>query len=133
MTSESKKQKFNVIPGPEKAALLAFWLSEKQALDVRALDVRGLSSVSDAVLVATAKNLRHGKALADHVLDRCGEHRFEYLGMEGYQAGEWVLLDLNDVVVHIFQDDQRRFYNIEGMWSEAPEIAFEGADGDADE
>ncbi|MCM0755840.1 ribosome silencing factor [Desulfovibrio aminophilus] len=131
MTSESKKLKYNVIPGPEKAALVAAWLVEKQARDVLALDVRGLSSVSDAVLVATAKNLRHGKALADQVLDLCGEHRFEYLGMEGYQAGEWVLLDLNDVVVHIFQEDQRRFYNIEGMWSEAAEIAFEGADEDA--
>lgn len=110
----------------EKTRILAARLASKQAREVRALDVRGLSSVSEAILVATAKSLRQAKALADDVLECCGEHGFGYLGMEGYQGAEWILLDLNDVVVHVFQEETRHFYNLEGMWAEAPEIALEG-------
>lgn len=115
----------------EKARILAARFQAKQAREVRALDVRGLSSVSEAILVATAKSLRQAKALADDVLECCGEHGFGYLGMEGYQGAEWILLDLNDVVVHVFQEEIRHFYNLEGMWAEAPEIPVEApAKGD---
>lgn len=116
----------------EKTRILAARLYAKQAREVRALDVRGLSSVSEAIIVATAKSLRQAKALADDVLDCCGERGFGYLGMEGYQGAEWILLDLNDVVVHVFQEETRHFYNLEGMWAEAPEIPVEAPAGDAE-
>jgi ribosome-associated protein len=52
----------------------------------------------------------------------CGRADGVYLGMEGYQAGSWILLDLNDVLVHVFQDGSRSFYNLEGLWAEAREV-----------
>lgn len=106
----------------DKAAIVASWLADKKAKDILALDVATLSPICEAMVVASASNVRQAKALADHVLERCGEEGFSYLGMEGYRLGQWVLLDLNDVLVHIFQDEFRSFYNVEGLWSEAEPI-----------
>jgi ribosome-associated protein len=103
---------------------VALWLHEKKAKDIKAVDVAGLSPISDAMVMASAASVRQAQALADHVLANCGDHGFSYLGMEGYNTGQWVLLDLNDVLVNIFQEDQRSFYNLEGLWSEGKPIAL---------
>ena len=105
-----------------KAVVVAGWLAEKKAKDILALDVAPFNPVCEAMVVASAVSARQARALADHVLEQCGERGFSYLGMEGYRNGQWVLLDLNDVMVHIFQEDLRPFYNIEGLWSEGKRI-----------
>ncbi|WP_051445124.1 ribosome silencing factor [Desulfocurvus vexinensis] len=113
--------------GPETEARMrevAAWLHEKQARNIVALDVAGLCDIAEGVVLATAGSVRHAQALADHVLDMCGKEKTGYLGMEGYQAGSWILLDLNDVLVHVFQDGSRSFYNLEGLWAEAREVAL---------
>jgi ribosome-associated protein len=106
----------------KKAAIVASWLIDKKAKDVLALDVAPFNPICDAMVVASAANVRQAKALADHVLTRCGEEGYSYLGMEGHRLGQWVLLDLNDVLVNIFQEDLRSFYNVEGLWSEGKPI-----------
>lgn len=111
----------NISPA-HKATRVAAWLHEKKAKDIKAVDVTGLSPICEAMVMASAASVRQAQALADHVLARSGEHGFSYLGMEGYRTGQWVLLDLNDVLVNIFQEDQRSFYNIEGLWSEGKPI-----------
>ena len=116
---------FETADSAEKAHLLALTLSGKQALDVAMLDVRGHCPVADFIVVCTAKNPRHGRALADAALDSLGERKLEYLGMEGYRESDWVLLDANDVIVHIFQEETRRYYNIEGLWPEAVRTVVE--------
>lgn len=103
----------------EKARLVAGWLEDKQALDILGLDLRGLSEATESMIVVSARNLRHAKALADHLLHMVAENSWEMLGMEGYKTGEWVLVDLNDVVVHIFQPAVRDFFNLEGLWAKA--------------
>ncbi|MFP5259742.1 MAG: ribosome silencing factor [Acidobacteriota bacterium] len=105
-----------------KAARVAAWLHEKKAKDIKAVDVTGLSPICEAMVMASAASVRQAQALADHVLACCGDHGFSYLGMEGYRTGQWVLVDLNDVLVNIFQEDQRSFYNLEGLWSEGKPI-----------
>ena len=115
---KAKTKKYKDIASEDKARLISAWLDEKQAGNLKALDVRGISQVTDVILLATARTGRHAQALADHVLDMSGTEEIEYLGMEGYKGGEWVLMDMNDVVVHIFQDDVRAFYNLEGLWAE---------------
>jgi len=106
----------------DKAVLVAGWLLEKKAREVLALDVADINPICEAMVVASAANVRQAKALADHVLERCAEEGISYLGMEGYRLGQWVLLDLNDVTVHIFQEEVRPFYNLEGLWSEGKPI-----------
>ena len=66
--------------------------------------------------------MRHAQALADYVLEKVGQSGLEYMGMEGYKGGDWILLDLNDVIVHIFLTDTRQFYNLEGFWARGKEV-----------
>ena len=121
----NKPKKFSTIPSEEKAVLVAKWLDEKQGENIVIMDVEKISSVTNMTLVVSARGVKHAKALADHILDRCAEDKVEFLTVEGHQTGEWVLVDLNDVLVHVFLDELREFYNIEGMWSEAKRIEFE--------
>lgn len=104
----------------EKAALVARWLEEKQGQDILGLDLRGLSEASETSIIVTARNVRHAQALADELLRGADEHSFEAFGMEGYKIGQWILVDLNDVVAHIFLRDVREYFNLEGLWAKAP-------------
>ncbi|ADU62808.1 MAG: ribosome silencing factor [Pseudodesulfovibrio sp.] len=119
-----KENKFSVMSGREKSLILAEWLDEKQGMDVVIMDVARMSSVTDVTVIVSARGMKHAQALADAVLARAAESSIEFLSMEGYQSGEWILMDLNDVLIHIFQGELRDFYNIEGMWSEAPRIPY---------
>jgi len=104
---------------------VAAWLHAKKALDIVALDVAGLCSVAEGLVLATARNVRQAQALADHVLKSAGEAGLSYLGMEGYRTGPWVLLALNEVLVHVFQEERRRFYNLEGLWADAVRLELD--------
>jgi ribosome-associated protein len=120
--ARGKKKKPAGLATAEKAALAASWLHEKKGRDIVALDVTGLSPICEAMVAVSAASARQAKALADHVLARCAENGISYLGMEGYRHGQWILVDLNDVLVHVFLEETREFYNIEGLWSEARRI-----------
>ena len=113
-------RKFSTAPASEKAATLVQWLEESKARDVVALDVSAFSQCMDVVIVLTANSQRHARSLADGLLEQCSKLNYEFLRMEGYQAAQWVLADLNDVVVHIFQQDMRDLFRIEALWKQAP-------------
>lgn len=102
-----------------RAANIAQWLEEKKARDIAALDVTPFSAVADVMVIATAQSARHGQALADWLLERYAEQGITYLGMEGYTEGHWILVDGNDILVHILQEESRAFYNLDGLWSSA--------------
>jgi ribosome-associated protein len=102
----------------KKTDRIIAWLEEKQGQEIAAIEVSKICTVADVMVVVTAQNRRHAQTLADFVLAKAGEEGFDYLGMEGYANGVWVLLDLNDVLVHVFQEGERRLYDIEGLWSE---------------
>ncbi len=103
----------------EKTASILNWISEKKGRDMLALDVSGLASFAETLIIVTATSVRQAQALADDVLERCKQEAIEFLHMEGYNSGQWILLDLNDVVVNIFQSDARELFNLEGLWSGA--------------
>ncbi|MGE4299376.1 MAG: ribosome silencing factor [Desulfovibrionaceae bacterium] len=115
-----KKKDFAKIDTPSKVAMVAEWLDEKKAEGVMALDMKGLNRISEAMVIATVTNVRHGQGLADYLLDKANDAKLEFFGMEGYRTGEWILLDMNDVIVHLFQRTSREFFNLEGLWSKAP-------------
>ncbi|WP_147821601.1 ribosome silencing factor [Salidesulfovibrio onnuriiensis] len=121
-----KEKKYKDISSSEKAALVCEWLDEKQGEDIVTMDVAGLCSITETICVVSARSLKHGQALADFVLEKCREEGIEFLGMEGYKPGDWILVDLNDMIIHVFQSELRDFYNIEGMWSEAERRNFCG-------
>lgn len=115
------------IPTEEKSRLLATLLDEKQGEEILVLDVAGVCPIAEHIIVVTGKGQRHVQALADAAMELVRERKLSSFGMEGYQTGTWVLLDLNDVIIHVFQEDMRRFYNIEGLWSEGRRVEWLGA------
>lgn len=112
-------RKFSTASAAEKTAVLVQWLEENKARDIVALDVAGKSPCMDVIIVVTASSLRHGKSLADGLMEQCTKRNYEFLRMEGYQTAQWILADLNDIVVHIFQRDMRELFRIESLWKDA--------------
>lgn len=91
-------------------------LEDIKARDISILDVRRLTSLFDTVIVASAESARQTKALARHVQDKVRELGGHVLGVEGEESGEWVLVDLGDVVVHVMQPAVREYYNLDELW-----------------
>jgi ribosome-associated protein len=91
-------------------------LDDLKANAIKTLDVRHLTSVTDFMIIASGRSDRHVRALADAVLERCKAAGCPALGVEGQTTGEWVLLDLGDVVVHVMLPRIRDFYNLEKLW-----------------
>ncbi len=109
----------------ERALLCAAYALEKKATNVRLLDVRGLSSLTDYLLIASGRSDRQVQAVAESVhLGLKKEHATLPLGIEGMQEGRWILIDYGDVMVHVFQEPVRDFYDLDGLWSEAAEVAI---------
>ena len=92
-------------------------LDDLKAINVVALDVADITSVTDVMVIATGTSDRHTRSLANNVVDMARAAGVKPLGMEGQTQGDWVLIDLGDVVVHIMQQEARDFYNLEKLWS----------------
>lgn len=97
---------------------------DMKATDVVVLDVRKLTSISDYFVVCSVGNERQGRAIADDLRVSMKELGERELGVEGINDGKWILQDFGAVVVHVFHEAHREFYDIEGLWADAPKIKW---------
>ena len=104
-------------------------LDDLKAVDVRVLDVHKKSNVTDVLVIATGTSARHTKSLANNVIVKAKESGVIPFGVEGEDTGEWVLVDLGDVVVHIFQAEVRDFYQLEKLWETETKSQSESSAG----
>ncbi len=101
---------------PALAQVVLAALEDMKAVNVKAMDVRGITDITDMMVVASGTSDRHVKSIADRVVQRCKEAGYRPFGIEGERDGEWVLLDLNDVVLHVMLPRVREFYALEKLW-----------------
>ncbi len=111
-------------PRPDEARPTALAIAQagldKKAEDVTVLDVRGLTSYADYFVVLTAESDRQAGAIADHIEQTMKAKGVTKVGVEGYESGRWVLVDYGDVVAHVMNRESRGFYDLEGLWADAP-------------
>ncbi|MEJ2657848.1 MAG: ribosome silencing factor [Desulfobacterales bacterium] len=97
----------------------------KKALNLVVLDVRGLTSVSDVFIICSGRSSRQVSAIADDIQVKLKKQDIKPLSVEGKKEGHWVLLDYGHVVIHVFYEPVRTFYDLEGLWIDAKRIKFE--------
>lgn len=106
----------------EKALLIARVALQKKPLAPILLDVGGTCSFADYFLILSGTSTRQTQALAAHLDETLGKSGIQPRGIEGMDPGQWILLDYNEVIVHIFYESAREFYDLEGLWIEAPRL-----------
>jgi len=109
-------------------AVVVAALEDVKGLDIVCLNVRGLTDVTDTLVVASGNTTRQVKALAENVIERCRVLGVRPLGVEGMDTAEWVLVDLGDLVLHVMLPATRAFYELEKLWSLRPEDLKRGED-----
>ena len=92
-------------------------LDDNKAVDVKTIDVRKLTSITDYMIICSATSTRHAKTIADKVLRATRDHGIKHIGVEGEADSDWVLIDLSDIVVHIMLPSAREFYSLEKLWT----------------
>jgi ribosome-associated protein len=114
-------------PEPERASplqeLVTAALDDMKAVNVKVLDVRGLTDIADVMIIASGNSDRHVKSIAERVVEKAKESGFRPLGKEGERDGEWVLVDLQDIIVHVMLPRVREFYGLERLWDNGTETS----------
>ena len=112
-------------PEPESASplqdVVTVALDDMKAVNVKVLDVRGLTDIADTMIIASGNSDRHVRSIADRVVEKTKAAGFRPLGTEGERDGEWVLVDLQDIILHVMLPRVREFYGLERLWDNGTE------------
>lgn len=112
-----------VISSEERAVKSAALALDKKAFNVRILNIQGISTIADYLVIATGTSDKQVQAIADSV--KSGLKKFgKAIDIEGAKEGKWIVIDYGDVIVHVFVEELRRYYNLDELWSTAPELAI---------
>ena len=98
-------------------------LDDKLAKDIKVLEIKDISPIADYFIIASGTNSNQIKAMADSVEEALYKAGFRLNHSEGMQTGSWILLDFSDIIVHLFNEEDRNFYNLERIWVDAKEVA----------
>lgn len=109
----------------ETAKMAVKALDSKKALDIKVIKIKDISAIADYFVIATGTSSTHVKALADEVEVQLDEAGISVSHVEGYRSNSWILLDYVDVVVHVFSDEAREYYDLERLWQDGEIIDIE--------
>lgn len=116
------RKEYQDLEGLELARICSRIAADNKAEDVVTLDVRNMSSFTDFFVIMSGRSTRHVQALAEGLENELRSKRIKTSRAEGLQEGKWVLLDFGDVIVHVFYHEQRDFFDLEGLWHDAPRV-----------
>jgi ribosome-associated protein len=108
----------------EFAKIAAEAAADKKARDIVILDIRGLSIIADYFVLCSGNSTTQVQAIAKAVKEKMDKRGLRIRGMEGYDDAKWVLIDGGDVVIHVFRQEEREFYNLERVWNDARELSI---------
>lgn len=111
----------------EKVAAVVAALEDIKAYDIEVINTKKLSSLFERIVIASADSARQTKALARHLHDKVKQAGGEVIGIEGEESGDWILVDLGAIVVHLMQPAARSYYNLEELWQMKPASRRAGA------
>ncbi len=110
----------------KKMALMAVdALEDRKGDNVRIIDISEISTLADYFIIAGGSNINQVQAMADSVQEKLGREGFLTKNVEGYEAGNWILLDFGDIIVHVFDNENRLFYDLERIWRDGKNISKE--------
>lgn len=125
MQNKKLKKEVQDMTALERATICARAAMDSKAEDLVVLDVQGISSFTDYFVIMSGRSSRHVQGLAEAIEGTMRSKRISAAKAEGIKDGMWVLLDFGDVVVHIFYHEQRSFYDLEGLWHDAPKVEID--------
>ncbi|WP_350342519.1 ribosome silencing factor [Proteinivorax tanatarense] len=108
----------------EKAELIKSAVDDKKGENIKVLDLEGVTEIADYFVIATANNVPHIKSICDEVEDSLHSEGVNFIRKEGYDEGNWIILDYGDIVVHLMLAEQREYYGLEKFWRQAKEVEF---------
>ncbi|NLM75391.1 MAG: ribosome silencing factor [Clostridiaceae bacterium] len=97
-------------------------LSDKKAKDIKVIDISKLTAIASYFVIASGTSALHVKSLADNVEEKLSETEVYPLKIEGYNSARWILMDYNDIVIHIFHEEDRAYYDLERLWQDGQEV-----------
>ena len=108
----------------EIAKLAVNALEDKKAQDIKVIDISEISTIADYFIIASGNNRSQIQAMCDHVEEELGRNKVFFKQKEGYQNANWILMDFNDIIIHIFDAENRLFYDLERIWRDGKEITL---------
>ena len=100
-------------------------LEDKKGNDIRVIDIQDVSIIADYFIIASGSNRNQVQTMADNVEEVLGRSGYEPRQLEGYGTATWILMDYNDIIVHIFSEEDRLFYDLERIWKDGKEVSIE--------
>lgn len=102
----------------QKLKKVVFAIDDKLGKDLKVLDIHGISSIADYFIIASGSNKNHVQSIVDNIEELLREEGYSPKQVEGYHSASWILLDYGDVIIHIFDDENRSFYDMDRMWKD---------------
>jgi len=106
----------------KKISVVTKACEDKKGFDIKVIDVSKLTTIADYFIIVSGNSTTQVRAIADEILDKLYEIGYFEIRKEGYESSRWILLDLNDIIVHVFHKDEREYYNLERLWTDTEAI-----------
>lgn len=106
----------NYLKIDKRISVIAKAADDKKAFDVTILDIKGLSSVADYFIILSGNTTRQAVSIGENIEDQMSKEGYDVFNKDGYNTGKWVLLDYGDILVHIFEKEERDYYDLERLW-----------------